>query len=213
MAVIPNRPQRGRSPGVNPVPEFPLDTPVPKDFGEALRVMVDRPFLASQKWQEQQGRASREGAHRDILDFERVLIKRMGKLGVPMFAHWVVRTEKQQLELFQGGHSKDSPADGQWPHRGCAVDIVHSVKGWGLSKSQWALVGHVGKELALQRGLKVDWGGDWRFYDPAHWQITGWKLLEGYPWPETDPLKNRAGPEWANDPEAFRFPAAEKRVQ
>ena len=69
------------------------------------------------------------------------------------------------------------------PHnKGCAVDIVHSVKGWGLTDRQWLVVGHVGKEVAAAKGFKLEWGGDWRNkpsdiigWDPAHWQVTDWR--------------------------------------
>lgn len=170
-----------------PDPEraFPGDSPVPKTFGEALAGLVNREFLASKRWQEQQWRAQRHGAHPDILEFERVFIKRMGKLGVPMFAPEVYRTPERQEDLYALGNSKAK--GGQSPHQwGCAVDIVHSVKGWDMHPKAWALVGHVGKELIAQKGLAIEsfaWGGDWGFYDPAHWQLKDWKNLKGgYPW-------------------------------
>lgn len=149
----------------------------PATYSEALRGLVNREFLASQNYQQQQWRANRNGAHPAILEFERVLVKRLAKAGVPMFAHCVVRGQADQQRLFDEGKSKDSPADGMWPHRAFAVDIVHGVKAWNLTKKEWAVIGHYGKETAKSLGLKVDWGGDWRFYDPAHWQVTGWKLL------------------------------------
>lgn len=146
--------------------------------------MADRPFLNSQRWQEQQWRANREGAHPDILEFEKVFIRRMTKLGVPMFASEVRRTAQRQNDLHALGNSKAKA--GQSPHQyGCAIDLVHSVKGWALDKTQWKLVGHVGKEVAKQRGLRLEWGGDWNFYDPAHWQVATWKTdKEQYPWPK-----------------------------
>lgn len=172
-----------------PLPEFPPDAPVQKTYGEALRGMVDRPFLNSQKWQEQQWRANREGAHPAILDFEPAFLRRVGKLGIPMFAHAVVRTEEEQRKAFLDGHSNDSPEDGIWPHRGTAIDLIHGTKAWGLSKRQWALIGHIGKEVARQRGLKLTWGGDFKpiidgvGWDPAHWEVTGFKAIAGeYPW-------------------------------
>lgn len=162
---------------------WPGDRPLPRSFDGALRGMVDRPFLASQRWQEQQWRASREGAHPVILDFEKLLIRRMGRLGVPMFASEVIRTPERQEDLYALGTTKARA--GQSPHQyGCAADIVHSVHGWDLDQKAWALIGHVGKELAAQRGLKVIWGGDWNFYDPAHWELKEWReVWEQYPWP------------------------------
>lgn len=149
----------------------------PATFSEALRGLVNRPFLASEQQQKLQWRAKRDGAHAGLLEFERVLVKRLTKLGVPMYAHTVIRPYDEQLRLFEEGHSKDSPEDGLWPHRAHAFDLVHSVRQWNLTKKEWAVIGHIGKETANSLGLKVDWGGDWRFYDPAHWQVSGWKLL------------------------------------
>lgn len=149
----------------------------PATYQEALRGLLNRDFADSQKQQILQHRAKREGAHPTILEFERLLVKRLQKVGVPMYAHCVIRPYDEQLRVFQEGHSKDSPADGMWPHRAFAADIVHSVRQWNLTKKEWAIIGHTGKELAKSHGLKVEWGGDWRFYDPAHWQVIGWKLL------------------------------------
>lgn len=150
----------------------------PATYSEALRGLVNREYLQSQNQQQQQWRANRNGAHSQILEFERVLVGRLSKLGVPVFAHCVVRTQSEQQRLFDEGKSKDSPRDGLWPHRAHAVDIVHSVRAWGLTKKEWAIIGHIGKETAKSIGVKVDWGGDWRFYDPAHWQLSGWKLMQ-----------------------------------
>lgn len=151
----------------------------PATYSEALRGLVNRPFLASQKHQEQQWRANRKGGHPRLVEFERKLVKRCADVGIPMWCHTFVRTAQEQQREFEEGHSKDSPVDGAWPHMAYAFDLVHGVKAWGLTKKEWAVVGALGKEVAAAMGLKVDWGGDWRFYDPAHWQISGWKLLIG----------------------------------
>lgn len=47
------------------------------DHGAALRAIRNEAFLASEKWQAQQWRANREGAHPKILEFEDAFIKRM----------------------------------------------------------------------------------------------------------------------------------------
>jgi hypothetical protein len=56
-----------------------------------------------------------------------------------------------------------------------AVDIISATKAWDLSKKQWDVIGCIGKEIARKRNLKIDWGGDWDFWDPAHWQIADWR--------------------------------------
>lgn len=145
-------------------------------YAEGLKALRNVPFLQGTKWREQQDRANRKGANIDILDFERALVKRMAKLGVPMFCHCLRRTEAEQNALYVQGHSKAKGR--QSPHYyACAVDIVHSVKAWNLTRKEWALIGHIGKEVAQSLGVKITWGGDWSFYDPAHWELTDWRTL------------------------------------
>lgn len=151
--------------------------------------MIDRSFLASERYKGQQTRAIRAGAHPDLLEFERVLVKRMAKLGIPMFAHCVMRDGEEQNLLFVTGRSKARA--GQSPHQyGLAVDVVHGVKAWDLTRKQWDIVGHVGKEVAAQLGVKVEWGGDWKFYDPAHWELADWRDI-GTSW-RSSPLSKLA---------------------
>lgn len=179
----PNQKVKGRLDNHEAPPVFSDDAPPLTDLGAALRGMVNRPFLASNRFYEQQKRANREGAHPDIIEFERVMIKRMAKHGVPMFANELIRSDERQALLHGQGHSKAGP--GQSPHQdGMAVDIVHGVQGWNLNTDQWRLVGHVGKELAVQKGIKLVWGGDWKFYDPAHWELANWREhRDQYPFP------------------------------
>ncbi|QCS37273.1 hypothetical protein [Tortoise microvirus 78] len=164
--------------GTLPAPLVAVPEPLEVvDYGTALRAIMDGGFLASRKYREQQLRADREGAHPVILDFERAFVRRLAKLGVPMFASEVLRAPERQNELHKAGNSKAKA--GQSPHQyGMAVDLVHGVKGWGLDPRSWKMIGHVGKELARQNGWRLTWGGDWKFYDPAHWELANWKELK-----------------------------------
>lgn len=127
-----------------------------------------------------------------LLEFERLLVKRMARLGVPIFASEVLRSAERQADLYALGNSRARAGEG--PHQyGCAVDLVHSVHGWSMDKTEWAIFGHVGKELAMQYGFKVTWGGDFSsLYDPAHWEITDWRevkrLIDADPsmWPTAE---------------------------
>ncbi|QCS37056.1 hypothetical protein [Tortoise microvirus 46] len=144
---------------------------------QAALVGVQYPaFVAGRKYAEQQLRAERLGAHPVILKFAPAFIKECAKYGVPMFAHEYVRSAERQMKLRALGNSKARA--GQSPHQyGMAVDIVHGVHGWNLDRKQWAVLGLIGKEVARRQDVKLTWGGDWKFYDPAHWEIADWKQL------------------------------------
>lgn len=153
---------------------------VPKDLAGGLRALVDRPRLLRPEWQDQQSLAERKGAHPRLREFERLFVKRMAnKHGVPLYAHNMVRTAEEQTALYVRGVTRASA--GLSPHNhGLAVDIVHSVHHWDVHRHSWLMLGHIGKELAGQLGLKVVWGGDWAgLWDPAHWELADWRSLKG----------------------------------
>lgn len=143
-------------------------------YRQALAKIANEDFLKSSRYSEQQMRADRLKAHPDILLFERKLIRRMAELGVPMFAHCVWRTHEDQLKAYKAGNSKATPENA--PHcNGVAVDVIHSTRAWALDENAWKLIGHIGKEIAATNNLPITWGGDWRFYDPAHWELHPWR--------------------------------------
>lgn len=146
-------------------------------YKAALRELVNRQFLASVRYSEQQLRADRPRCHPELILWEKAFIKRLKAMGVPAFCHCAYRSDEAQQQMLDAGTSRAGP--GQSPHNyGLAVDIIHGTLAWELRRKAWDIVGHVGKEVAHQRGLKLEWGGDWAFYDPAHWQMAGWKELK-----------------------------------
>jgi hypothetical protein len=160
--------------------------PVPDTgYSQALLGMVDRLYLKSAKYGDQQRRVDFDLAHPVVAEFSHLFVRRMASLGVPMFPHCVFRSKEEQETAFKLGHSKARYGDS--PHNfGCAVDIIHSRHLWDLSPRQWQLIGHVGKELAAAKGFKLVWGGDWKRYpdavigwDPAHWQLANWREVRG----------------------------------
>ncbi len=141
---------------------------------DALRYLRYKDFLLTQRWSDQQMRADRRDAHPDIIEFEKAFIARFKRLGIPMFAHCVWRTPEEQTQLYVTGRSRALPEDA--PHcGGVAIDLIHSIKGWDIPNEAWSLVGEIGNEVAAMRNLKVEWGGKWEFYDPAHWQLMDWR--------------------------------------
>lgn len=146
-------------------------------YSEAVRDVRNLDFCLSQKFLDQQMRANRVGAHPDILEFETTLVRRMRKLGVPLFAHCVVRGEHEQNAVFVAGNSRAKW--GESPHNyGCAVDLIHGTRAWSIPRKAWETIGHVGKEVSVAKGIPVTWGGDFKgFWDPAHWELKNWRDL------------------------------------
>lgn len=146
--------------------------------------LVSKPFCQTAKYREQQGRAERRGhwvepneRYGPIVRFERAMVADLRSRGIPMFAHCVMRSCFDQQAVYMAGRSNAPP--GQSPHQyGLAVDLIHGVHGWELHKRSWAIIGHIGKEVAARIGVRVEWGGDWQDpWDPAHWQVANWREL------------------------------------
>lgn len=176
-----------------PEAEWPDEVVVHSTYVKARTAMVRADFIRTQKYQDQQWRAMRIGAHPQMLLFTRLLIAKAKRLNIPLFASEIVRTPERQAQLYADGFSKAIGAKA--PHVfGCAADIVHSTLGWSLEAKQWELLGKLGKELAIQRTIPIVWGGDWPplsngvGWDPAHWQLKHWREeMTGFPFmpPET----------------------------
>lgn len=112
--------------------------------------------------------------HPQIVEFWKAMHKECSARRIPIKAFEFLRTRERQDELHAQGRS--NARAGQSPHQyGLAVDIISATKGWDLSKKQWDVIGSIGKEIARKRNIKLEWGGDWEFWDPAHWQIADWK--------------------------------------
>ena len=161
---------------------FPGELPLPETvvvvggYREALNSIRDRAYLMGERYAAQQMRADRVGTNADLLAFYDAFQRQLRALGVPMFAAEFRRSADRQDALHAAGKTK--ALRGQSPHGfGLAVDVVHSKLGWDLTRQQWTLIGHIGKSVAARGRMKIDWGGDWEFYDPAHWQVRGWRLL------------------------------------
>lgn len=113
---------------------------------------------------------------------------------VGFFCHSAYRTKEEQNQAVARGNSRTP-----WPAaahcQGAAVDLVHLRYAWDLSRAEWACIGTLGKDLHVRMmqqarpedRFKIVWGGDWTsLYDPAHWEIAGWKddisiPIEGVP--------------------------------
>ncbi len=166
------------------------------NYQTAMRQLMDKPFCRTAKYREQQGRATRKGAYLDpvtgeapIIKFEKALISDLRRRGIPMFAHNMVRTDREQDELFRRGKSQHR--GGESAHNyGMAVDIIHSTKGWNLDKNSWLILKHIADEVSTRIRVPIEWGGDWdndgicvlddpdeSFWDAAHFQLANWRSL------------------------------------
>lgn len=154
-----------------------------KDHGlqkAVQRLAVGAPFFTSGGYLKQYDRADWQHVDARIQYFAAKLIETMRQRNIPLYVHGAFRTQLEQETLFANGRTKT-----RYPKaahcQGAAVDIVHSQYHWELSESEWQYIGKVGNDLATQLGIPVKWGGEWSFYDPAHWELKGWQDHIKYP--------------------------------
>lgn len=101
--------------------------------------------------------------------------KYAAKMDVPLRVVWGYRTGEQQRVLYDRGVG--APPGKSAHNYGLAVDIIHMRRAWeNMPNDGWRLLGGIGKEVARRQNLKITWGGDFKSrWDPAHWELTGWK--------------------------------------
>lgn len=155
--------------------EAPLPSPtLPPNHVEAGRQLVDTELIRSTRYRDYLP-LDRQNNHPVLLDFTKAFMDETKALNIPMRPFYLYRDNELQERLKAKGRSKAGA--GQSPHNhGCAVDFVHMSRLWeGMDKKHWDVLGAIGKEVARKRGIDVVWGGDWRFYDPAHWELANWR--------------------------------------
>lgn len=157
---------------------------LPGSHQAAAHGLVDFATVNSVSFKNRLLETSTAGVDLLILGFSRAFLAALHKRGWPFYAHTYVRSYAEQDRLFALGRSKARA--GQSPHNhGLAVDIVHFKRGWDLTRKEWDCVGLVGKEVArtgfyrpeVKKMLRPSmvWGGDWKFWDPAHWELELWR--------------------------------------
>lgn len=163
--------------GVKPLPAPIKPDPVvkvPTKPVAALAALRDPVAVQSPAFRAREMKASWDMADPDILAFASAFLKELKRQDLPFFAFQFYRGRKEQEAAFVNGTTKAH--FGESPHNfGMAVDIVHFGKYWDLTNVQWSLLGVIGKEVARKKGIKITWGGDWKFYDPAHWELSDWQ--------------------------------------
>lgn len=151
-----------------------LTVKIPKTYQHAATSLVDWSVINHVGHDQRLVKTSRHGMHPRMVEFYLKFSNQLECRGIPMYAFEFYRSPERQNRLKEQGVSKAGA--GSSPHQyGCAVDIIHSTKLWDITEKQWAVIGAIGKEVARKMNLKVVWGGDWGFYDPAHWELANWR--------------------------------------
>lgn len=139
---------------------------------DAAKGLVEKPDTQA-KAQERM-KVNAKLAHPQIIAFWERFDAELAKRKYPFIAFEMYRSNERQNRLLKQGVTKAK--GGSSPHNyGMAVDVVHSKRFWDLTRTEWDIIGAIGKEVARKLGIKVEWGGDWDFYDPAHWQLAEWR--------------------------------------
>lgn len=155
-------------------PKFDEDE-IPGSFASALSFMRSEAFLDSSRYRALVWNANRFHADPSLVAFEQGFIRRFEKLGVPMYAEELYRSDATQNRLYVTG--KADAGAGSSPHNfGKAITLVHARRGRELPRLCWELIAHVGKEVISQKGLSsIVWDGDRPGGDPALWYVDGWR--------------------------------------
>lgn len=125
--------------------------------------------------------------------------KTLCALRIPVYGVWAFRTYDQQQRIYDAGHGAQ-PGNSAHNYR-AAFDLVHAYRLWeGMEPEQWQVFTAIGQAVANKmprerqylRGdvsnpenyheLEIE--GGYRFrsrYDPAHWQLKGWRKMDPRP--------------------------------
>lgn len=168
-----------------------LPTPAQSFFQETPGELVELPPLERLKapawfhnsaYLRQQERAIYNHADPRLIVWAATFQAMAKSRGIPLYVHAALRGEAEQNALAAKGNSKlRYPSSAH--NIGEAVDIVHGVFHWDMSEKEWEYLHALGR-LALDRvnahlrgpnKLDLAWGGNWSFYDPAHWEIRDYR--------------------------------------
>lgn len=82
------------------------------------------------------------------------------------------RGEKEQNRAFEQGNSKlKFPQSKHNKMPAMAVDAVPFPKMWDASDSEWLLLSNHILSTAKKLGIKLTWGGSWKFVDKPHYEL------------------------------------------
>ncbi|AYP28804.1 MAG: putative endolysin [Microviridae sp.] len=138
------------------------------------RLAAPKSHFTSDGYLRSQHRADFQQVPTRLRVFAARLIEAGRSYSIPLYAHSAFRTRAEQDQMVARGVSK-----AHWPRaahcQGAAVDIVHGFYHWDMTPDEWRFMGKLGKDIAAKMRLPIVWGGDWSFYDPAHWELADWR--------------------------------------
>lgn len=159
-----------------------LEIPDYEGWQAPERLQAPRHFLTD-GFLRQHDRADWQHVDRRLMRWAAVFTELARKRGIPLYVHCALRTEAEQAKVNHAGNSK-----ALYPRSahniGEAVDIVHGVFHWDLTRQEWSMLHVLGRRALdlVNRDLKkvdqlhITWGGDFKsLYDPAHWEITDYR--------------------------------------
>lgn len=163
---------------------------------EAPRRLAAPGFFLSSGCLDQWEKADWRSVDARLARWSAVFIELARRRGVPLYVHCALRPEAEQEEAYLAGHSR-----ARYPRSahniGEAVDIVHGIYHWTLTKQEWALLHVLGlRALDLVNAgrpkaerLVLTWGGTFAgLWDPAHWEISDFRARIR-PWPDGVPVR------------------------
>jgi hypothetical protein len=164
------RASRGYKPEINFFDDMPQQGMI---LDEIKQYKVHKDFFTSTRQLRYHERANWAGTDPHIKAFAGYLCEALREKEIPMYCHTAYRSPALQKHLKASGNSTLNSG----PHqRGAAVDIVHSLYHWRMSKDMWQYIGDLGHEIISRKSLPMEWGGNFKsLYDPAHWQLKEWR--------------------------------------
>lgn len=158
---------------------------LPGDVGpiEALARLRAPAHFYGDVYLRQQERADWAHADPRLMFWSAHFCEALRRRHIPLYVHTALRDRAGQDRVFAAGHSKARYPSS--PHNiGEAVDIVHGVHHWDLTRTEWAALEVLGRRsldkvnayLPRKRKLRLAWGGTFKgLYDPAHWEVEDFR--------------------------------------
>lgn len=186
--------------GADPLPPSRFFALPPDDPGGGAWTAPERlrapTFINSTGHLSQHDRADWRGVDRRLQYWAALFVEYARQRGVPLYVQCALRNRAAQEAARSRGYSR--AAYGRSAHNiGEAVDIVHGLFHWDMTRDEWRLLhvlglralDRVNAQLPRDRRLALTWGGDFKsLYDPAHWEITDYRARLR-PLPDGEPVR------------------------